>query len=1006
MKFISANNGLRLLFYSSMLASFPCTALARAHASPYGVAYFQQTISGTVSDSSGPLPGVTVMVKGTNRSVVSDSDGKFSIMASPDEVLVFSFLGYKTVEVAVGSQIVLSVTLVEDTTQLEEVEINAGYYSVKKRESTGNISRITAKDIQNQPVTNVLSTIQGRMAGVNITQNTGVPGGGYNIQIRGTNSLRSDGNAPLYIIDGVPISEQSASMLAGTILPAGTINPLNAINPNDIESIEVLKDADATAIYGSRGGNGVVLVTTKKGKSGETSFSINSSSGFSKVASEMQMMNTQQYLQIRQQAFANDGIATIPDYAYDVNGTWDAAKNTNWQKELLGRTANNSMLQFSMNGGNDSTRFLISASHNEQNTVFSNDFKYKTNNLATNVSHRSQDQKFTLNFSGLFSAQSNNVVNDDLTRQALTLSPNAPALYNSDGSLNWEGNTFTNPVAGFESTYENNTKSFNTNVNLGYKLLPALSLKFNGGINYLSFKDMSLRPNTMYNPAYGITSESSMAFKGTQDRFSYLLEPQLQYSFSKGNHELEILAGATYQKTTSDNLNVEGYGFQSNTLLSNISAATTQVISQDSRTEYNYGAVFGRINYKYNQRYILNITGRRDGSSRFGPDNRFANFGALGGAWIFSKESFLSNVDWLNYGKLRGSFGSTGSDQIGDYQYLDTYSVTGNLYGNYTGLTPSRLYNPNFSWEKTTKLEAAVEAGLLNDRINITAAWYRNRSGNQLVGIPLPATTGFANVLANLPATVENKGWEFELAVVPVKSGNFRWETNFNINIPKNRLVAFPELEGSSYANRYVVGQPVSIVKLYNFEGLDSQTGLYQFTDFNGDGAVTSPEDNKVIKNVGVRYFGGISSNLSYKNWGLAFLFQFVKQNQWNYNSMMPTPGTMNNQPVEVLNVWSADNPQGNYMPYTSGANPEKNRLHNYFMNSTAAVSDASYIRLKNIQLNYRIPVNHIIKEAMFYVQGQNLLTFTKYFGLDPEFTQIGFLPPLKTVSFGVQLNF
>ena len=301
MKFISANKGLRVLFYSLVLATLPISALARAHASPISGAYFQQIISGTVSDGSGPLPGAIVAVKGTTRSVTTDPGGNYSIAAGAGDVLVFSFTGFKTVEVIVGSQSTVSITLEEDALQLEEVTINAGYYNVTKKESTGSIARVTAKDIQNQPVTNVLAAVQGRMAGVNITQNSGTPGGGYTLRIRGTNSLRADGNAPLYIIDGVPISEQNASTLAGVILPGGAVNPLNAINPNDIESIEVLKDADATAIYGSRGGNGVVLITTKRGKAGKTSFSVNSSYGISSAASHMDMMDTRQYLAMRRQ---------------------------------------------------------------------------------------------------------------------------------------------------------------------------------------------------------------------------------------------------------------------------------------------------------------------------------------------------------------------------------------------------------------------------------------------------------------------------------------------------------------------------------------------------------------------------------------------------------------------------------------------------------------------------------------------------------------------------------
>jgi hypothetical protein len=449
-----------------------------------------------------------------------------------------------------------------------------------------------------------------------------------------------------------------------------------------------------------------------------------------------------------------------------------------------------------------------------------------------------------------------------------------------------------------------------------------------------------------------------------------------------------------------------GYGFESNALITNLAAAANITISGDNKLEYYYAAVFGRVNYQYKGRYLLNLTGRRDGSSRFGVNQRFASFGAVGGAWLFSKENFLAGNPWLSFGKLRGSYGITGSDLIGDYQYLDTYTVSNTLYGGNTSLYPSRLYNPHFSWEKTTKLEAALELGFLKDRIQSSVAWYRNRSGDQLVGIPLPGTTGFSSIQANLPAKLENTGLELEFSITPIKTGWFNWTTNFNISFPKNKLLSFPGLEGSTYASQYVVGYPTSIVKVYNYEGIDPETGLYTFTDYNNDGKITSPDDNQVIEKVAIRYFGGWSNRFAYRQWEFSFLFQFVAQRQMNYNSLMPRPGSMYNLPTEVLDVWSEDHPGGRYMPYSSGANAEINRLHGYFSKSTAAVSDASFIRLKNIQLDYRLPVGKILEDARFYVQGQNLLTLTNYFGLDPEFSLTGFLPPLKTWSLGVQLNF
>ncbi len=972
-------------------------------------AWQQETVvSGRVTDTTGqPLPGVNVMIKGTTRGTVTGKQGHYRLPAGPADTLTFSFIGYKTEQAALNGRARLDMELREDITTLSEVTVNAGYYTVKEQERTGSIARITAKEIEDQPVSNVLSSVQGRMAGVNITQGSGVPGGGYSIQIRGTNSLRRAGNYPMYIIDGVPATLQSPTSLGGTILPYGEIDPLNAINPNDIESIEILKDADATAIYGSRGANGVILVTTKKGRAGrETAFSVNSSYGLSQVANKMKLMNTPQYLDMRRQAYANDGITSYPANAYDVNGTWDETRYTDWQDELTGRTAESSGVQLSLSGGSKNTGFLISGSHNEQTTVFSDDFKYKTTNLSGNLSHRSDNNKFRLNATGLFSDQSNNLIQTGITSQALRLSPNAPALYQEDGSLNWADNTFTNPVAAYESTYSYKSKTFNTDLNLQYECLPSVFVKVNGGISYTAFNELMLRPNTMYNPAYGITPANSQAYKNQNQQFSYLLEPQINYRHTFTDHELDVLLGGTCQQTEKTVLYVMGYGFESNALITNLAAAGTVSVYDDSETEYKYAAVFGRINYQYKNRYILNLTGRRDGSSRFGPDNRFASFGAVGAAWLFSRESFLSGITWLSFGKLRGSYGVTGSDLIGDYQYLDTYTVSSTLYGGSTTLYPSRLYNPYFSWEKTKKLEVALELGFLSDRLQLSAAWYRNRSGNQLVGIPLPATTGFSSIQANLPATVENKGLELELNTVPVSAGHFRWSSNFNISFPKNKLVSFPGLEGSTYANQYVVGYPTSIVKVYHYEGIDPETGLYQFTDYNDDGSITSPDDNQVIEEVGVRYFGGWSNQFAYKQWEFSFLFQFVKQRQENYNSLMVRPGSMYNQPVEVLDVWSASNPGGRYMPYSSGANSQINRLHGYFSNSTAAVGDASFIRLKNIQLGYRLRVNNFLQDVRCYVQGQNLLTLTDYFGLDPEFTLTGYLPPLKTWAFGIQLNF
>ncbi|MBV8326694.1 SusC/RagA family TonB-linked outer membrane protein [Chryseobacterium sp.] len=967
-----------------------------------------RTISGTVTSSGKPLQGVIISQEGSDQIAMTGNNGTYTLQVSAENpILLFKHSDYAEEKFTLTNQKVINISLEQKVKGIEEVILNAGYYKVKDKERTGSIAKVSAKDIGKQPVTNVLSATQGRVAGVNIVQNSGIPGGGYDIQIRGKNSLRSLGNTPLYVVDGVPVGGEMASQFSGAVLPASSINPLNSINPADIESIEILKDADATSIYGSRGANGVVLVTTKKVKSKNLELNVGTTYSVSSVMTDLKMLNTADYLKMRNQAFQNDGISAYPANAYDINGMWDQDRYTDWRKTLIGNTADAFTANVSLSGGNERTSFLIGYGHSQQSTVFAKDFKYTTNNLSANISHTSEDKRFQLNVSNRFSVQKNNVLSEDITKQSFLLSPNAPALYDEEGNLNWESNTFNNPAGLYNSSYSYENKQFLSNVNLQYELLKHWFLKFSGGLNYQSFDERSLKPNTIYNPAsyQGQSSASSQSYNSNQDRFSFILEPQLNWQMKKDKYTLDVLIGTTFQREIGTQGSMIGIGFESNAFIENVGAARTKIITDQIRTEYRYAAFFGRVNYQYAGRYILNITGRRDGSSRFGPNNKFANFGALGAAWIFSQEPFLKNKKWLSFGKLRTSYGTTGSDNIGDYGYLDTYDLSEYLYNNTAGLTPSRLYNPNYSWEKTTKLEAALELGFLKNKINLTTSWYSNRSSSQLVGYQLPSITGFSSVLANLDSVVKNSGWETELSAKPFSGKSFQWESSINISFPKNKLLSFPGLAGSSYANTYVIGQPVTSVKVYQYEGIDPETGLYRFKDFNGDGKISAPDDRQAVENIGVRCFGGWNNNFRFKNWNLSFLFQFVKQKNWNYNNIMPIPGSMNNQPAEVMDVWSAENPGGIYMPYSSGSNGIKNQLHAFFMNSTAAVSDASFIRLKNLELGYQLPVRGGFKSVKIYFQGQNLLTFTKYFGPDPEFRNIGYLPALKTYSFGVLIS-
>lgn len=973
------------------------------------VGYAQtKTITGTLTDELGVLIGATVQVKGSKTATLTDFTGNYTIKAAPTDVLIFSYLGYKTIERPVGNQQVIAVQLEQDTTILKEVVVNAGYYTVKEKERTGSIARITAKDIENQPVTNVLATMQGRMAGVNIVQETGIAGGGFKINIRGVNSLREDANNPLYIIDGVPYSTDAISDLQTSTSTIGNGNPLASINPNDIESIEVLKDADATAIYGSRGANGVVLITTKKGKSGKTSVTITTSTAVGSVTKMMDLMNTEQYLTMRRKAYANDGIATYPANAYDVNGTWDQNRYTDWQNVLIGGTSEVNTIQANITGGNQQTSFLVSGNYRTETSVFPGDFLYKRGGARVNLNHRSDDNKFSVQFSGSYMVQNNDLPWIDYVTLSRQLAPNAPALYDSNGNLNWDNNTWTNPLSNNVRKCLTFTTDLIANTVMSYKLADNLVLKSSFGVSDLSNEDSRSTPSTTYNPSFNLSSQYSSIYVNNLRRRSWIMEPQLSWNKAFGNATVDVLMGATFQSQTSKKQLAYATGFSSNSLLYDLSAASQVLIRNNEEIDYKYQAFFGRANYSYAKKYIINFTARRDGSSRFASGNQFSTFGALGAAWLFHKEDFLKSTErFLSFGKLRASYGITGSDQIGDYQYLDTYSSSGIGYGGIIGLQPSRLYNTNFGWESNKKLEVALELGFLNDRILFSASTYRNRSSNQLVGLPLPGTTGFPSIQTNLDATVENRGVEFTLRTENIKKSNFSWVSNFNITKAGNKLLSFPGLETSAYRNQYVIGQPTTIQKLFQFTGVDPATGLYQFTDFNGDGVISYEYDRQVVKDFNPDFYGGLQNVFTYKGFQLDFLFQFVKQQNFNFANTQKFAGHFINQPVAYLNSWQEAGDNVPYQLYATNANSQATQRSDFFGLSSGAVSDASFIRLKNISVAYTLPKSIMPNvNCRLSLEGQNVLTLTNYQGADPEFVQGGLLPPLKMYSFNLQLTF
>jgi TonB-linked SusC/RagA family outer membrane protein len=988
--------------------------------------YFDNiTVTGVVLDERGqPFPGVSIKLKGTNRYTVSGNGGRFYIAANDENpTLVLSYLGYKTIEVTATST--LTVKMILDPAKLDEIMV-IGYGTTTRRLNTGSQAGISAKELEDQPVTNVLQGLQGRLPGVTVTQTNGLPGAGINVQIRGANAIGVNGvkaNRPLYIIDGVPfLSEPINTAALGSTLPSaeGNTSPMNSINPDDIDNIEVLKDADATAIYGSRGGNGVILITTKKGKAGATKFNLNASTGVSNVSHFVETVGTEQYLALRRKAFANNttnpaapSVTTAPDLL-----VWDQNGYTDFQRYMLGNTAKTHDVNASLSGGDNQNNFYLSGTYHKENNVYPGAQGYQRGGAKFNLNHTSFNQRFNLSLSAMYSTDKNNISTTDLASWAYSLPPNFP-LYKADGSFNWDGG-ISNPLAYLNQTNDNRTSNLLSNLAIKYNILKGLDIKANLGYSKTDMTQIALRPLTSLNPNFNPTSgTASYVYNFTNN---YIAEPQLTYTRKIWKGTLNTLLGGSYQfKQSKMPYSTSATGFSSDDFLRTSTAAST-VSTTSSSVDYKYASLFGRVNYNIENKYILNANFRRDGSSRFGPNNKFGNFGSVGAAWLFSEEKLVKdNLSWFSFGKLRGSYGIVGSDDIGDYGYFDSYTASTYVYAGSTGLNPSRLANPNFKWEETKKLDIGLDLAFFKDRLSLSASYYRNRTSNQLITQTVSTQTGFSGYQSNLPATVQNSGWELSLTSTNIKIKDFSWTSSFNISQNHNKLLSFPDIEKSSYYGTYIVGNPISSYYVYQYAGINPITNLPSFTDFNGVGGINSPTTGFAATGRGDRYFagtsypkfyGGLTNNVSYKKFTLDFTFQFVKQQGRSLlTSSFYPPGYFSNAALSVVNDYLALGSQDYLVSAgTRGAAGSAAYLaYSYYSGSDASVVDASFIRLKNVSLSYTLPIKWISKTGgtniRVYAQGQNLFTITNYEGFDPE-SQGVVTPPLRTITAGLQFTF
>lgn len=987
-------------------------------------------VTGKVINQNGdPVPGATVTEKGTKNATSTLGDGTFALsVQSTNAVLVITGANVDEFEYELkgGSMAMIEVTM--KISKMDEVQVIA-YGTKSKREQLGSVTTIKADEIQKQPVSNPLLSLAGRVPGLEVTQTTGLPGGAVRLRLRGQNNLPSSTSGvppmdnPLILINGVPLAANNSSInLLSSIgtannpinkNPYGGLSPLNSINPLEIESIEILRDADATAIYGARGANGVILITTKTGVSGKTKLNVGAYSGVSKVSKTLDMMNTEQYLEMRKKALQNDNLTPTISNAPDLL-IFDSTKYTDWKDFFLGNTAKTNDVTASISGGNITTSFLIGAGFHKETYVLPGDFNEKRGSINFSVSHKSLNKKLGIDLSGNFSHIANNSSGNSGALRAFTMIPNNPDLIDSNGDLVWAYNTYAysdNPLRYLKMPYKALTNNLIGSLLLSYNITEKIAVKSSFGYNEIRVDENSQSPRNSQNPAFNPKGSASF---GNNSVKTWIIEPQAEYIDNIGKVRLNVLVGGTIQKNVTASTAISGENYNSDALLGSLVGAGTTRIDAVSNFQYKYSAGFGRLGLNYDRKYYINFTGRRDASSRFGPDNRLGNFGSVAAGWIATEESFIKrNIKSLSFAKLRASYGTTGSDAIANFQFAPYWTPLTRTFQGVAGYIPSNLANNQLSWSINKKLEAAIELGMFKDKLFLYAIWYRNRCGDQLISYNLPSQTGFNGITQNFPALVQNSGWEFQLNFNIIKSSKFTWNSSINVTIPENELLEFPNIEESSYASTYEIGKSLSVLKLYNYVGVDKEDGLYKFSSKNGPTPQPEFSDRITVGDLDPDYYGGFRNEITFKDISVSFLFQFAKQIGQNYlgqvTSASPVGDMFSNVPATYTDSWQKSGDMNKInQRYFTVRNRVARSAASYFAGSTGSYSDASYIRLKNVSISYSL--NRYgkligLQNANLFLNGQNLFTITGYSGNDPETQGFYNIPPLRTIVLGLQVG-
>lgn len=980
-----------------------------------------RAVSGRVTDASGAgLPGVTVLERGTTNGTSTDANGGFSLSVQPGATLVISSIGFETQNVAVGDRTSVPVTLKSSATELGEAVV-VGYGTQTKADVTGSVTQLSSKDVQNVPTVSFEQAIQGRTPGVQINQTSGKLGAGVQIRVRGASSVTAS-NQPLYVIDGIPVTSQDVGS------DTEPLNPLADLNPNDIESITILKDAASSAIYGSRASNGVILVTTKQGRQGQTKVNLGYYVGTSETTRRRKFLNAAEYRQLfdaailnsaaRPGGYINRNYGSTPDleevYAEEGGLDYNSPYDETWGNAPF-RRGNVSQYDLNVSGGDAKTRFYLSTTYNDQTGIIIGN-RYRRGSARINLDHSISDKlRVGLNLS-LTRSVNDRTPNDNAFSNPVQLNalpPLQPKIDPATGQLNPNTLYYNNLLDLDKGSNRAGTYRSFSNVNLTYKPIKDLTLRTEAGADFLNLnEDLYRAAGTQDggNTGYGYSNQVQVINYTTNNTATYL-------KTIGEDHSIEALAGFSFQRSDAQETSAEGRGFPNPEFTKVASAAIKTAGSGSLRDGFSFISYFGRINYAFQGKYLVSGSVRRDGSSRFGANNRYGTFGAGSVGWLISEEGFLKGNSAISLLKLRASYGLTGNAEIGNF--ASRYLVGALPYADQAGIAPNTVVgNPNLSWENTAQTDIGLEFGFLDNRISGEVDVYEKKTTDLLLSRPLPYNSGYTSITENV-GSLRNRGLEIALNTRNL-DGEFKWSTNFNISFNRNKVTSLAAPIQSQYLGSVREGEPIGVFYGREFAGVNPENGdaLY----YTAEGTTTNDPALAVLKKVGnpnPKHTGGITNNLSFKGFDLSVLGQFVYGNDI-YNAagvyQEVSGDYFDNQTVKQLKYWTPENRNTNVpQPRFQDANGT--------VQSSRFVSGGSFFRVKNVTFGYNLPQTLTKKANMssvrVYVSAQNLFTITNYDGYDPEVNTAAFgaanylighdfyTPPLaKTFLAGINVGF